>query len=263
MNPASDIRTFVIIGAGRVAYHFAHALRDHGFDILQVIDIRQAPAEELASALQCGFAVSAEEIRKDADAYLFAVPDDALDDISNTLAFPEKIVMHTSGGRPAEILRRVSSRYGVLYPLQTLRKEQTIDFSEIPLLVEGSCESAEKAILGIAASLSGRASVMHSEERAKLHLAAVFACNFSNHLFAKSYAWCRKNGLDFSLLFPLIRRTCENALQGDPAEKQTGPAVRGDEGVIGKHLELLQESPELKELYTFITQSIQKDYEEL
>ncbi|MFH0893282.1 MAG: DUF2520 domain-containing protein [Bacteroidota bacterium] len=259
MNNAPQINSFVVVGAGRAATQLAIALKNNGFQILQILGRSFESTKILADKIGCPFTIDSKQIRKDADACLISVPDESFVGIVKKLYMPYSIVMHTSGTMPLDSLKNISDSHGVLYPLQTMTLQCISDFSSVPLLIEGSDIETQNKIKSVAEILSDNVIEMNSAKRAVLHVAAVIACNFTNHLFAKSYEWCAQNKIDFSVLMPLIRQTCENATRNNPSTFQTGPAVRGDESVIAEHLHMLEANPELRELYAFLTNSIIND----
>jgi len=196
----------VIIGSGNVATVLGIRFREAGYRIMQVFSRQPAHAARLAEELQCGHASRWEEIYPDAAVYLAALSDDALRGLGSELTLPGRLVLHTGGSVPKEVLLEVSANSGVLYPLQSLRRELR-PFPEIPLLVDANLPADRQRIADIARSISGQVEEADNETRLKLHLAAVLVNNFTNHLYALAAGYCRKEGIDFSMLLPLIRET--------------------------------------------------------
>ena len=157
-----------------------------------------------------------------------------------------------------EILKKYSTNHGVFYPLQTFSKNKSLLFEGIPLLVEGSSPGVEKSLLELGEKISGNVHLVHSQGRRTLHLAAVFACNFSNYLYSVASDLLKEQGLSFDLLKPLIRETAMKLESQSPAEAQTGPAARGDMNIIARHLEMLSGKPQLEEIYKILSQEIGK-----
>lgn len=195
------------------------------------------------------------EIDRTADLYIIAISDNALYDLP--LRLDDKLVVHTAGSVSKEVLQHVSSNYGVLYPLQSLRKE-SIPSTGIPLLVDANTEANTETLIRFAQSLSSQVMVADDTQRMKLHVAAVVASNFTNHLYTLAETYCKKENLDFRLLYPLILETAQRIQLFSPAQMQTGPAARNDEVTIAKHLSLLQSYPALQQLYRQLTESIQE-----
>jgi predicted short-subunit dehydrogenase-like oxidoreductase (DUF2520 family) len=187
-----------------------------------------------------------------------AVSDTALPELHRTVKLKEQLIVHTAGSVSREALKDCSSNYGVLYPLQSLRKELD-PRTEIPLLTDAN-NAESRALLGdFARTLSGHTGEATDEERGKLHVAAVVSSNFVNHLYALAAGYCEKEHLAFSLLVPLIEETAARIRHFPPSAVQTGPAIRGDEPTIRRHLELLKDHPALRQLYESLTASIREN----
>lgn len=247
----------VIIGSGNVATILGRKFKEAGHHILQVYSRNASAASELAYEWDTESTNYKSLISKQADFYLVAVPDDAIEELLTDLHLPGKVVAHTAASVPMEILKSVTNHYGVFYPLQSLRKEMSY-LPDIPIYFEGRDEKAKKLLAELAASIAGELALQaNSEERTKLHVAAVVVSNFTNHLYDLAEGYCRKENLDFRQLLPLIEETAKRTGQMSPHESQTGPAIRHDEETIRKHLELLDAHPKLKKIYLFMTESIQ------
>lgn len=239
-----------IIGSGGVATHLAHALQKAGHVIESIFSRTQANADILAAALQSQNQVSANRsiaatcnlanLDSSSELYLIAVKDDALAAIVPHLP-QDKLLVHTSGSVDMHVLKPTSTQYGVLYPLQTFSKTRLLNFKQVPLCIEGSDDSARNTLKHLAKSLSCAVHLVNSAQRSKLHLAAVFANNFVNHLYAISEQLLASNekGLRFELLRPLILETACKVQTMLPGAAQTGPAMRDDQTIITKHLALL------------------------
>jgi predicted short-subunit dehydrogenase-like oxidoreductase (DUF2520 family) len=168
-----------------------------------------------------------------------------------------KVVAHTAASVPKEVLKDVTDHYGVFYPLQSLRKEM-LAAPDVPIFVDGSDDKARKVLQSLARSISGEHfSSAGDNERLKLHVAAVVVSNFVNHLYALAEDYCKKEGLDFRQLLPLIEETALSKKTLAPLNAQTGPAARHDEETIQKHLALLDKHPHLMKIYQMYTESIQ------
>lgn len=245
----------VIIGSGNTATILGRKIKAAAHDVLQVTGRNQAAVHALAAALGCNANTSADTIDRSADIYIVALADKALPQLHEWLQLDKKLVVHTAAAVSRDVLQKVSRNYGVLYPLQTLRKEQT-DLPEIPFLVDGNSADDLALVQDFAVSLSGLVLVAGDELRLRMHVAAVFASNFTNHLYVLAEDFCKKERLDFSLLLPLISQTANRLWDLPPRQSQTGPAIRNDHITIEKHLEVLNGHPELKRMYELLTESI-------
>lgn len=259
------------IGAGNLAWHLAPALENAGHHINEVYSRQLAHARQLVSNLYDAHTHSdlnlAESLSR---LFILAVPDDAIDAVCQRLVLPENaLLIHTSGSLALSALENwtrvysdVPIRTGVFYALQTFTKDQSfVSFEQIPVCVEGTDTAIQELLVDLAQQISNTVYVLPSPERQRLHLAAVFAANFTNHLLGISRDLTTDIGLSFDTLHPLISETIRKALAANnPADVQTGPARRGDLGTIDSHLSLLENQPRLSEIYQVLTSSIQQIY---
>lgn len=236
------------------------ALKEAGLNIACVYSRNLIHAKELASELQAVFTDQLQDIPADADLYILAVKDEAIENVSAQLNV-NGLVVHVSGNTSISALKK-HKRSGVLYALQTFNKKIRPDLSKVPFLIEALSNGDENALTDLAKKLSSTVIPATSRQRQGLHVAAVFANNFTNHLLAISRQIMDKNELPFDLLKPLIRQTIDNALENDPATVQTGPAIRHDQQTIQSHLGLLGTDPDAEKIYRLITESIQKFHPE-
>ncbi|MCC8147112.1 MAG: DUF2520 domain-containing protein [Bacteroidales bacterium] len=247
----------VLVGAGNVATQLGQAFQEKGFSIVQVYSRTTESARELASLLDVPYTTDIHHLRTDADVYIFSVKDSVLPELLKELPPLQGLLVHTAGSLPLTIFESGSSlRYGVFYPLQTFSKKRKISFKPIPIFIEANLPEDEKLLDELASSLSEKVVRISSEERKHLHLAAVFACNFVNHMYTNAAEILEDNNLSKDYLLPLIEETASKIKEMHPKEAQTGPAVRYDTNVMDKHLELLKERPEKYHLYQFISKSI-------
>jgi predicted short-subunit dehydrogenase-like oxidoreductase (DUF2520 family) len=250
-----------LIGSGNVAWHLGKALQAAGYEIVAVYSPTAAHSTELADQLSPAIPVASPDLSQTgAELVLIAVPDAALADVASSLKVPQgTIVVHTSGSQPLAALQGIAgARLGVFYPLQTFSKTKPVDFRTIPVLLEAEDEQTLQILQDVAASISNEVHAVNSNKRKQLHLAAVFACNFTNHLLGISRELLEQAQLPAALLQPLIQETIAKAMQQHPFAVQTGPAVRHDQNVIDAHLHMLQGAPLNQQLYQLLTQSIQE-----
>ncbi|HEV3414778.1 MAG TPA: Rossmann-like and DUF2520 domain-containing protein [Puia sp.] len=251
----------VIIGSGNVAGVLGESIAAAGHPVLQVLARNETRAAALARSLGCPYATRYADIDPGADLYLVALSDSALERLGETLTLPGKLVAHTAGAAPVNILRSVSTRTGVLYPLQSLRAGIR-PFPPIPLLVDAANPEDLQTLEGFAKTLSNQVSRADDNTRLKLHLAAVIVNNFTNYLYTLTAGYCEREKIDFSILLPLIRETAGRLDRNSPETVQTGPAVRGDAETIARHLELLNNYKEIRYLYVLFTNLIEEYYHE-
>ena len=251
----------VCLGSGNVATNLASAFKSSGAEIVQIWSKTLANAQTLASVLKSQAIDNLNDIDKEADLYLISIKDDAIIEVASKLAELKGLVVHTSGATGMDVLANSSlTNYGVFYPLQTFSKNRKIDPSTIPFCIEGDSDKTSTKLRSIAAMLSPLIYQVNSADRKLLHLAAVFACNFTNHLYQLSAVILERSHLDFDLLKPLIAETAAKVQSALPKEVQTGPALRNDESTMQKHLELLKDTPELVNIYETLSKSIKKTY---
>lgn len=245
----------VIIGSGNVANVLGRMLFAAGHEIMQVVGRNQEAVQVLANSLQADACFDQSEIAGGADLYLFALSDAALYQLDEQPGLKNGICVHTAGSVPATVFSRISRSFGVLYPLQTMKKGDDPG-QDIPFLINGNTHDVIQIISRVASTISSSVKVLDDDRRAKIHLAAAIVNNFSNHLFALAYDFCESEELDYSLLGPLISLTAKLAGQGDPALLQTGPAARKDFITMEKHEKLLSDYPVLKKIYQVMSESI-------
>jgi len=249
-------RKIVLIGAGNVATHLGLAFLKHDLNIVQVYSRTELSANILASKLNAVPATRPEEIITGADLYIISVSDDAVVELVKKINFGESPVVHTSGTVPINVLRECSSSFGVFYPLQTFSKDREIEFSTVPVLIESSDPELERALVDLGNLISTRVQVCDSEKRKFIHLAAVFACNFSNFMYTLSEEILTSKQLSFDILRPLILETAEKVMRQNPQQSQTGPAARNDQSVMAAHLKLLSGYPEKQAIYKMLSKQI-------
>lgn len=250
----------VFVGAGNVATHLGPALKAQGHEILQVYSQTAHSAQVLSCRLKAFPITDIAELDYSADIFLFCLKDDALLNTLKQTRFTNQLLIHTAGSLPLDIFKDFGFHYGVLYPVQTLIKERILDLSDVPFCVEASTPYAESIILKLATGLSGKVEIVDSEKRKIIHVAAVFACNFPNHMFYIADKLMSENDLDYDLLKPLIKETFAKIMETDPLTAQTGPAKRGDLKIIEEHLQLLKDHPIMQKIYTFVSESIAEIY---
>jgi predicted short-subunit dehydrogenase-like oxidoreductase (DUF2520 family) len=249
----------VIIGSGNVATVLGQTIAAAGHPLLQVVARNEDRAATLARTLGCVYTTRYAGIDPAADLYIVALSDSALDTLGRYLTLPNKLVVHTAGALPIATLQTVTDRYGVLWPLQSLLAAIR-PFPPIPLLVDAHYPEDRQILETFARTLSGQVRQADDSMRLKLHLAATLTNNFTNYLYTLAAGYCEREKIDFSILLPLIRETADRLDRFYPGEVQTGPAVRGDRDTIDRHLKLLGNYKEIRNLYELITNLIEEHY---
>jgi predicted short-subunit dehydrogenase-like oxidoreductase (DUF2520 family) len=230
-----------------------------GNEILQVYSRTDHSANVLASKLNTNFTFNLSDIETNADLYIISVSDDALEQMISQIRIKAGLVIHTSGFLSMDTLSQTSKNFGVLYPLQTFSISREIDMKSVPIFIEANTSINLKRIKEIAGQISDNVFEIDSDQRKKLHLAAVFACNFPNFMYSVAADLLGDAKLNFDILKPLIKETSEKVQDLEPIDAQTGPAIRGDERLIAAHIEMLNDYPAYQELYKAISKQI-NDY---
>lgn len=252
------------IGSGNLAWHLAPALDNVGFVVKEVYSRNPQHAERLTDRLyQAEVKATLDFSTSDSTIFIIAVSDDAIKSIAQEIILPEEaFLVHTSGSQPlTELNFAATNHIGVFYPLQTFSAQKKIDFKEVPIFIESTNEETDDVLFSLARSISPQVKKISSEERKALHVAAVFASNFTNHMLSISKHILQKNSLEFEWLKPLIIETIEKSLSIEPENAQTGPAKRGDFEILDKHLAFLNEEEALAEIYKVISQHIVDRYQ--
>lgn len=255
------------VGSGNVAWHLSQALENAGHWICEVYSRDIQNARLLASELyDTNVQTDLDFSESEAELIILAISDDALDQVIQQIVFPANVIaVHTSGTKSLADFQKLTEIYsdvkvytGIFYPLQTFTKGFPINYKELPLCIESKNNLAENKLVDIAQSISDNVIRMDSDERFILHVAAVFANNFTNHLLGISHDILYREHLNFDLLKPIIQTTIDKAFQSDdPALGQTGPARRGDWATTARHLEYLQENNlEWVDIYRMMTEKI-------
>lgn len=252
------------MGAGRVAHHLAHVLSQH-HQIIQIYSRTLATAQTLATQVNATATMNIEELNPEIDLVIIAVSDQAIASVISNVhqQLPNVLIVHTSGSTDIEVLAQIHARAGVFYPLQTFSLDRDILWLDTPIFVEAKSEDDLVLLAELANQLSTRVYSYTSAQRLSLHLAAVFACNFTNYCYDMAKQIVDAQHVDFSLLYPLILETANKALHNDPKQMQTGPAMRGDQNILKMHEQMLQKAQreDLKNIYQLMSQQILQSHE--
>lgn len=245
----------VIIGSGNVAYHLAKASIQNGISIDQIFGRNEKELQKISSELNISYST---ENLQDADLYIICVSDNSVEDVSKIIAKKDCLVAHTSGSLPKEILIG-QYRKSSFYPLQTFSKTKNLDYKKIPFFIETENEEDQRILTDLASKISDNVMESNHEKRKYIHLTAVFACNFVNHLFARAKEISDAQEIPFDYFLPLINETVQKISEIEPKSAQTGPAVRNDKRILELHEQLLKD--ESLEIYKTMNHSIKKMYE--
>jgi len=254
-----------IIGTGNVAWHLGHAIESAGHKIVAFVGRDRKKVEEIANGFYQAESLSQLDLSGlNLDLVIICVKDDAIETVAQNLDLPPNcMLVHSSGTQPLSILGYAQTEnIGVFYPLQTFTKSQPLDFSQVPLCIEADNEGTLTQLRTLAHSISQRVEIMGSKERAVIHLSAVFASNFSNHMLTVAKQIMDGHQMDYELLKPLIAETVNKSLTNGPEQAQTGPAKRGDLETLDKQFNALSSDPETAQLYKMISQHILDYYAE-
>ncbi len=248
----------IVVGTGNVATHLAKAIADSPHRLIQILSRNRERARQLAGPLNAEAVEQVDELDTTTDIIILAVKDEVLEsDFIRMLPDTGSIICHTSGTVSMDVLSRFKN-HGIFYPLQTFSKKKPLDFSGIPLCLEASSEDVLKKLHLLASGLSQKVYELDSAQRKSLHIAAVFACNFSNLMYDIAQKLTEHSKIDFDILRPLIAETADKVQAHLPMEVQTGPAARKDKKTIEQHLQALKEHPDYQEIYRLLSEEILK-----
>ena len=245
----------VLIGSGNVAFHLAKAFTEAQIPISQIFGRNTTELQKISEQFSIPFST---ETLADADLYIISVSDSSIAEVSTLIKNKNALVAHTSGSVSREALSG-NYRKSVFYPLQTFSKSKNLDYSKIPFFIDAENENDEEILKNLASKISKNVMLANDEKRKYIHLTAVFACNFVNHLYARAKEISDSQGIPFDYFLPLIDETTQKIHELEPKLAQTGPAIRNDEKVLKLHESLLTDEEKLK-IYKTLNESIKKMY---
>ncbi len=245
----------VIIGTGNVAHVLGDTFISAGHEIVEIAGRNNDKVKSLATFFSCGECVDLTKLNQSADIYLIAVADGSIEAVAQKIRLTDRIIVHTAGSVNKNVLQNCSSNYGVIYPLQSLRKGLNHK-PVIPVLIDAINEITKSQLRSFTETWSNQIQYASDDERLKTHLAAVVVNNFTNHLYTITDQYCKEEKLNFSLLYPLIEETVHRIKFFPPSTVQTGPAIRHDFITIEKHLSILSNHHYLRELYKILSSNI-------
>ena len=245
----------VLIGSGNVAFHLAKAFTEAQIPVSQIFGRNTTELQKISEQFSIP---SSTETLVDADVYIISVSDSSIAEVSSLIKNENALVAHTSGSVSREALSG-NYRKSVFYPLQTFSKSKNLDYSKIPFFIDAENENDEEILKNLASKISKNVMLANDEKRKYIHLTAVFACNFVNHLYARAKEISDSQGIPFDYFLPLIDETTQKIHELEPKFAQTGPAIRNDEKVLKLHESLLTDEEKLK-IYKTLNESIKKMY---
>ncbi len=250
------IQSIAIIGTGNVAWHLGAAFRNAGIRIVHIAGRTPEHVQDLAVHLGCNSVSDISESLPYADLYLIAVKDDAIHETAKTIYSPGRLLVHTSGAVPILDIQYGSDAAGAIWPMQTITRSNEINFSNTLFSITGTDSDTNTLLTELADKISSRVIVVSDEQRATMHMAAVWINNYTNHMFDIAFELLLKRGLSLELFFPMIEEHVHKLKSMPPGQLQTGPARRGDMATLQKHYKMLEGNPEWQRLYETIAQSI-------
>jgi predicted short-subunit dehydrogenase-like oxidoreductase (DUF2520 family) len=245
-----------IIGSGNVAHFMGKKLLHSQHQVVQIVSPNIEHARKLAEELNCDYSDLLTKINPTVDVVILAINDDALKNVETNEVLKTKIVIHTAGAVSLKDIKQISNDVACIWPVYSISKNNLPSSNKIPLAVNFSSIDIKNTIMDIALAISSNVFLLTDEQKTVAHVSAVFANNFSNHLFAIAEKLLDKQQIPFEILMPLIKNTVEKLNNHSPFENQTGPAIRNDEKTIQKQLNLL--THEDKIIYETISKSIQQ-----
>jgi predicted short-subunit dehydrogenase-like oxidoreductase (DUF2520 family) len=253
------LNSIVILGAGNVAFHLTRALIENTLNVRQIFNRTLEHAKEIGEANRISYTDKISEIEK-ADLYIIACADSGIEEFSHYIPYDDVLVVHTSGSSPMSVLKG-DYRKGVLYPLQTFSKDRVMRYDNIPFFIEAENPDDLKKLSDVANRVSNEVHELEFAARMQVHMTGVWANNFVNHLYYIAGNICEQNNVPFDVLVPIIQETANKVIEMSPKDAQTGPAKRGDQVIIDRHLDALQDDSRLLQIYQILTDSIKRVYE--
>ena len=252
----SEIKKIAFIGSGNVSTHLAEAFANSGIELIGFYGRNQKTTQQMASHYHSKWGSVSELNPQEADLIIISVPDHAMEEVLQNLPKLGSLLAHTSGSLSMDILQKKGHRTAVFYPLQTFSKKKKVDFLNIPLMLEALGEDDLRQLENLAHKISTKVYTINSLQRKKIHIAAVFASNFSNYLYHIAEDLLRRNNIPFEVIQALIEETTDKIKKLSPYDAQTGPAVRKDLETMESHLKDLEEIPEYHEIYKLLSKHI-------
>lgn len=254
------IQKLLIVGTGNAAWHLGHACRDAGISIQGIVARDAMKGRALAAALGDVPYFAMYNNLPDADAYLLAVRDDAIQEVAKQLGNEQQLLVHCSGSMRADVLNHYNNPYGVLWPMHSLQKETPDSLRQTMIAVQGSDEHIQQQIFALASRISDRAMLVEEHQRMAMHMCAVWINNYTNHMLHIGFSLLREHGVDHQLFMPMLRNHMAALETHTPDQIQTGPAKRGEIQTLERHRQLLHDHPDLQRIYDTLAEHILNTY---
>jgi predicted short-subunit dehydrogenase-like oxidoreductase (DUF2520 family) len=247
-----------IAGIGNLGWNLAQRLHEQDFDIKQIIAEKNQRRTKFTKKIDATLSSDISELKDKIDILFLCIPDDKIMEVVTKIKNENVAIVHCSGSTP--LIDGVKNPTGVLYPFQTFTKFFEVEWNNIPIFIESKNKKLKNTLMRIGEELSGTVEELKFEQRRTVHLSGVVGANFTNHLLYLTKNLLDEQKVPFEVLMPLLEETVRKAFAHGPAGAQTGPARRNDQNVIGNHIDLLQNQPELKKLYEVFSKSITEEY---
>lgn len=251
---------YSIIGTGNVAWFFAKRLKEAGHNCKGIYGRNARIATALAKEVYADDYGYLTDVKDNVDVCILAVSDAAIDEIAFQINLQQAVLLHTAGSVSIDAIKNAAAHYGVLWPVYSILKADLPLHRQVPFAWEASSDKAKQQIHALIHSISDLAYEIKTEQRQWMHLAAVMGNNFINHLLVICEQICKDQHVPFSVLYPILQQTIERIKTHSPADMQTGPAKRGDQNTMEKHVEILQSYADWQALYQDLSKSIEKMY---
>jgi len=253
-----------LIGSGNLATHIGITLNNNGLKINYVWSRNLENAKILAEKIKTTYTDNFTEIYNNKAIYLICVPDSEIKSIAKKINSENSILIHTSASTNISVLEKFSTNCGVFYPLQTFSKNsKLVNFKNLPVFIEYSNNNVKNILKYLCDIINAKLIIANSEKRLLIHIAAIFANNFTNHMISISNEIAGSNKIDFELFKPLIIETLDKITKINSIDIQTGPSVRNDKNTIKKHLKALKKYKDFAKIYSFVSKNIQKMHSKL
>ena len=250
-------KNIAVIGTGNLAFHICNVLKKEGFNLQLIIGRNKTKVAEIGKKFKVSYTNQISLIPENIDLIFVCVKDDAVEEVIKSIKtdVSNRIIIHTSGSLAIDVIKKKTKNAGVFYPVFSFNKNRNVNFKKIPVLIETSKGKAQQTISKMAQIITDNVISVNSEQRKKIHLAAVISNNFVNYLYTVAEDFLKENKLPFNLLVPLITDAALRLQDNQPSKMQTGPALRGDKNILNKHLEMLK-NKEIIKIYTLLSKQI-------